>query len=178
MCDFDTRLSHLRHIFVQKLLKNNDGNYILGVEVNIMKRIRLPHSVIVKSPGLLPMLYTVHELSDAIGIPERTLRDWLTREELITRSTKGQTWVNGRKFADWVGSMQKPKRDRKLKDQEAYCMRCKEIVEMLNPETNFVRGKLIVIRGKCPNCGCTINRGGRLPSLPKQFNQTQRIPKS
>jgi len=131
-----------------------------------MKRIRLPHSVIVKSPGLLPMLYTVHELSDAIGIPERTLRDWLADEALNTRSEQDQIWVNGRVFANWVASMRKPKRDRKLKDHEAYCMRCNRIVEMLDPTTNFVRGKLIVIRGKCPNCGCTINRGGRLPSLP------------
>lgn len=39
--------------------------------------IKLPHSVIVKSPGLLPMFYQVSELAEAIGAVERTLRDWL-----------------------------------------------------------------------------------------------------
>ena len=39
-----------------------------------------PHlslSVIVKSPRLLPMLYTARELAIQQRVPERTLRDWL-----------------------------------------------------------------------------------------------------
>jgi len=43
------------------------------------QRIHLPRQVIVKAPGLLPMLYTVRELSEDLGMPERTLRDWLKR---------------------------------------------------------------------------------------------------
>jgi hypothetical protein len=41
------------------------------------KRISLPHSVIVKAPGILPMLYTVSELAQELRTPERALQDWL-----------------------------------------------------------------------------------------------------
>ena len=41
------------------------------------KRICLPHSVIVRAPILLPMLYTIPELAQELRTPERTLRDWL-----------------------------------------------------------------------------------------------------
>jgi len=30
---------------------------------------KIPHSAIVKAPGLLPMLYTLREMSDELGVP-------------------------------------------------------------------------------------------------------------
>ena len=126
-----------------------------------MKRVWLSHSSIVKSPGLLPMLYTARELSEAIGVPDRTLRDWLMAGAPHSYDKKGHIWIDGREFADWVAGLRKPKRDRKLKDHEAYCMRCNQVVEMLNPTVNVIKGNLLVHKGKCPNCHCTINRGGR-----------------
>jgi hypothetical protein len=36
-------------------------------------RIRLPHCVIVKAPGLLPMLYKPSEIAEELKIPERTI---------------------------------------------------------------------------------------------------------
>jgi hypothetical protein len=131
-----------------------------------MKRVLLPHSAIVKSPGLLPMLYTVRELSDAIGVADRTLRDWLVAGAPHFYDQTGHVWIEGRDFADWILSIRKPKRDRRLNDDEAYCMRCNEVVELVNPTTSVIRGNLLVHRGKCPNCHCTINRGGRLPNQP------------
>ena len=129
-----------------------------------MKRVWLPHSAIVKSPGLLPMLYTVRELSEAVGIPDRTLRDWLLAGAPHSSDRNNHIWIDGSEFADWVVSLRKPKKDRKLKDHEAYCMRCNQVVEMENPTVNVVRGNLLVHKGKCPNCQCTINRGGRRPN--------------
>lgn len=134
-------------------------------------RIKLPHSVIVKSPGLLPMLYTVGELVEALGVVDRTLRGWLALGAPHTRGKRGRIWIHGREFAGWVAEIQKPKRERVLEDNEAFCLRCKEIVEMLDPKTVPMRGKLLRIRGKCPQCGCTINRGGRLRSNPKPLNR-------
>jgi hypothetical protein len=133
-------------------------------------KIRLTHSVIVKAPALLPMLYTVKELSGAVGVHERTLRDWLHLGDLYVRNDEG-IWINGKAFAAWVVRMQKPKRERKLKDQEGYCMRCDQIVEMQNPSITHEKGKLIRIRGKCPICRCTINRGGRIPSCTTQISK-------
>jgi uncharacterized protein with PIN domain len=132
--------------------------------------IKLPHSVIVKSPGLLPMLYTVCELAEAVGAVERTLRDWLVLGAPHLRDERERIWIHGQEFAAWVAGMRKQKRERKLKDNEALCMRCDQIVEMLEPKTMHIRGKLINTRGKCPHCGCRINRGGRSISIPKAAN--------
>jgi len=134
-------------------------------------RIKLPHSVIVKSPGLLPMLYTVGELVEALGVVDRTLRDWLVLGAPHTRDKRGHIWIHGREFAGWVTEIQKPKREQRLEDNEAFCLRCKEIVEMFDPKTVPMRGKLLRIQGKCPQCGCTINRGGCLRSNPKPANR-------
>ena len=129
--------------------------------------IKLPHSVIVKSSGLLPMHYTIRELADAIGAVERTLRDWLANGAPNLRDTKGQIWINGKEFAGWVTLMRKPNRKRKkLKDNEGYCMHCRQAVEMLQPKTRHVRGKLTTTRGICSCCGRTIHRGGRIPTNP------------
>jgi hypothetical protein len=134
-------------------------------------RIKLSHSVIVKSPGLLPMLYTVGELVETLGVVDRTLRGWLVLGAPHTRDNRGHIWIHGREFAGWVAEIQKPKREQRLEDNEAFCLRCKEIVGMLDPKTVPMRGKLLRIRGKCPQCGCTINRGGRLRSNPKPANR-------
>lgn len=135
-----------------------------------MTNIRLPHSAIVKSPGLLPMLYTVSEISKAVGVPERTLRDWLEAGAPYDRDQNARIWIHGRKFAGWVAGMRDPVKGRKLKNDEAYCMRCNQAVQMTEVSTKPIQGKLILIRGKCPFCGCTINRGGRLPTYsPNQI---------
>jgi hypothetical protein len=49
-------------------------------------------------------------------------------------------------------------------------MRCNKTVQMTEISIKPMQGKLILIRGTCPNCGCTINRGGRLPTY--SLNQT------
>ena len=129
--------------------------------------LKLPHSVIVKSPGLLPMLYSVHELAQAVGVVERTLRDWLANGAPHLRDDRGHLWVHGREFALWVTSQQRQSaRKSKLKDNQAYCMHCRDVVEILEPKTEIVRGKLTHTRGNCNRCKRTIHRGGRLVSNP------------
>ena len=128
-------------------------------------RIKLPHCVIVKSPGLLPMLYKVSELAADLHVPDRTLRDWLEMGAPCIKDGSNHIWINGREFADWVTSHRKPKRERRLTDTQAYCLRCNQVVEMVGPEVLPLKGKLVNIRGTCPNCGCVINRGNRIPEL-------------
>ena len=144
-----------------------------------MAHIRLPHSTIVRGPGLLPMLYTVREIAAALGVHERALRGWLEAGAPHERDLQRHIWVHGRKFAAWIVEMREPVKERKLKDNEAYCMRCNRAVQMTDVSTKAMQGKLILIRGTCPNCGCTINRGGRLPTDPinqmnaKEFNHAK-----
>jgi len=129
-------------------------------------RLKLPHSAIVKSPGLLPMLYNVRELAQAVGVVERTLRDWLANGAPHVRDERGHLWIHGREFARWVASQRRPARKSKLKDNQAYCMHCREVVEILEPKTEMVRGKLTHTRGNCSRCNRAIHRGGRVISNP------------
>ena len=39
--------------------------------------LKFPHSVITRSPGLLPMLYTPSELEEDLSVPARTVREWI-----------------------------------------------------------------------------------------------------
>jgi hypothetical protein len=48
----------------------------------VTHHVSLPHTVIVRAPGLLPMLYRPAELADDLEIPESTLRDWLVYERV------------------------------------------------------------------------------------------------
>jgi hypothetical protein len=130
------------------------------------KRIHIPHYVIVKSPGLLLMLYKVAELANELKIPERTLRGWLELGAPFVRDSRKRIWINGQDFSFWVVGQRKAKRDRKLTDSQGYCLRCNEIVEIVNPETFHIKGKLTNTRGACPICGGVVNRGGRIPNMP------------
>jgi len=127
-------------------------------------KTKLPHSVIVKAPGLLPMLYKVSEIAEELDIPDRTLRDWLNRGAPHQRDNRNHIWINGEKFSRWVQSQRKKKRGRRLNDNEAYCFRCNKAVQLISPEIRHIKGKLILIKGTCAHCGCTINRGGRRDS--------------
>jgi len=124
--------------------------------------IRLPHQVIVKAPGLLPMLYTVRELSEDLSMPERTLRDWLNSGVPHTWDARRRIWINGQEFAGWVVAQRRQRRRVPLADDEAYCLRCKQAVKLRNPVTIPIKAKLVRIQGTCPVCQCVINRGGRV----------------
>jgi hypothetical protein len=124
-------------------------------------RKKLPHFVIVRAPGLLPMLYKVGELAFDLGIPDSTLRDWLNTGAPHQRDRRGHLWVNGQEFAQWVEKQRTKKVSDKLADDEAYCLRCRQPVALINPKFIPIKGKLINIKGICPQCGNVINRGGR-----------------
>jgi hypothetical protein len=123
--------------------------------------MNLPHATIVKAPGLLPMLYKVSEIAEELQVPERTLRDWLDIGAPHQRDERNNLWVNGCLFSEWVRSNRKQKKPAHLADHQAYCLRCRQVVELKAPEIIPIKGKLINIKGTCPQCGCIINRGGR-----------------
>ena len=122
---------------------------------------KFPHIVLVRVQGLLPMQYKAKELAEELGIPSRTLRDWLNQGAPHYRDRRGHLWVNGREFANCVETHRRKPRRVKLADDEAFCLRCNQPVRLVNPEIIPIMGDLINIRGMCPDCGCVINRGGR-----------------
>ena len=133
-------------------------------------RIRLTHSVIVKAPGQLPMHYLPAELASELGLPARTLYDWLQVGAPHTRDAQGNLWTDGRQFAGWIEANLKLHAVRaKLQDDQAYCLRCKQAVTLIDPHQEQVKGKLILIKGRCPHCIAGINPRGwsdRLFELP------------
>ena len=73
---------------------------------------KIPHLVIVKAPGLLPMHYTPREIAEELGIPESTLRDWILRGAPHFRDDHNHLWINGQKFAAWVEDLRNAKNHR------------------------------------------------------------------
>lgn len=141
---------------------------------NSSSGFKIPHQVIVKAPRLLPMLYTAREMAEELALPEGTLRDWFLRGAPHTRDARNHLWVHGRHFADWIEEQRKSRRrraDRKLQEGEGYCLRCNQIVFMIDPVVRHIKGKLYHTKGRCPDCGCTINRGGR-------YGRTAELPQS
>jgi hypothetical protein len=122
---------------------------------------KLPHAVIVRAPGLLPMLYKVRELAQELGIPERTLRDWLAGGAPHERDPRGHIWVNGELFAAWVNAQRKQKKDKRLGPDEGYCVRCRKAVQLTGVDIIPLRAKLVQVRGRCPHCNTEVYRGGR-----------------
>ena len=129
---------------------------------NLMKQINLPHGVIIKAPGLLPMLYKPAELAAELGIPARTLGDWLKGGIPHQRDQRNHIWINGHEFIVWVRENQSHKTIyRKLKDNEGFCFRCNRVVIMESKKVKIVKGNLIHISGTCPICRGKVSRGGR-----------------
>ena len=118
------------------------------------------HLVIVRAPGLLPMLYTPRELEQELGIPSCTLRVWTKEGMPFQKDNRGHLWINGVEFAAWVEQVRADRQRIRLARDEAYCLRCKKPVKLSNAR-KLNRGKLTLSQGICPACGRTINRGGR-----------------
>jgi hypothetical protein len=121
---------------------------------------KLPHLVIVRAPGLLPMLYTPAELEEELEVPARLIREWLAKGAPHQHDSRGHLWVNGEQFAQWVEQNRVARHTSKLElgAGEAYCFRCRQAVPLENP-IEIRRGKQVLLKGQCPKCNATINRG-------------------
>jgi len=131
------------------------------------RRTKLPHKVIIKAPGLLPMLYTPREICDELDMAESTLRDWLQIDVPHQRDNRNRIWINGEEFARWVNNQRKPKVTNKLNEDEAYCLRCNQVSKLLSPQIQPIKGNLVLIKGTCANCGAVINRGAHRDRTPE-----------
>ena len=126
---------------------------------NEKNRIKVPHHVIVKIKGLLPMMYTIREMSEELDTPVGTLRDWLSFGAPCERDSRDHIWIYGVAFAGWLDEQRKKKRTFKLQSNEAYCLKCREVSKLLAPETRHIKGNLYMVKGTCEQCGSVINRG-------------------
>ena len=108
-----------------------------------------------KVKGLLNMLYTTRELSEEIGISlQQVYRVYISLGCPQTKDRRGRILINGKEFKDWVEDTYKK---RQLAKNQAYCVSCKRIVEIIDPEKNR-QGNLIFYISACPLCGKKVAR--------------------
>lgn len=129
----------------------------------VSNSVRLTQTIIVKANGLLPMEYKLSEIAEKLDMNPHTLSDWTTTGVPHRHDSRGHIWIIGTEFSQWVEETRKQKDNtkKKLTDGQAYCMRCRKPVDLQNPVIVPAQGRLIYIKGLCPHCGCSINRGGR-----------------
>ena len=118
---------------------------------------KLSHSVIVRAPGLLPMLYKVSELAEELDMSSRVMRRWIKNGMPHERDSRGHIWINGTAFAQWVECQRHKRQAPRLKKGQAYCVRCRQVVEMTSP-TRHVSGKRVILKDTCPHCGTIVNK--------------------
>jgi len=124
-------------------------------------KIKIPHKVIIRAPGLLPMLYTLNELASALDMPYNTLRGWLSAGAPHEKDNSGRLWINGESFRAWVVSQKPDKKLQRLTEGQGYCMHCNQARIIESPQYIFVNEKVKRIKGYCPVCKNIINRGIR-----------------
>ncbi len=120
-----------------------------GNDVEIKKpRIKIPQPVIVRAPGLLPMLYKLRELAEDLGVPYRTLWDWTKFGLPHQIDARGHIWINGEDFKQWVTSNRKKPRVR-LADWRSplYALRAGEAA---GPRGDPGSGEAVPSAGKMP----------------------------
>jgi hypothetical protein len=126
------------------------------------EKIRLSHIVIVKAPGLLHMQYTPEELAKDLSITVQMVMSFIGFGAPYSRDDDENIWINGKQFGHWVEVERlKNKPSRQLVEGDAFCQHCKRVVTLVNVTSRHVEGKLIIKKGRCPICQCTIVRGGR-----------------
>ncbi len=145
---------------MQREYSSQNDAAALDTTADDARQLRLPHSVIVRAPGLLPMLYRPAELAEDLGVSDRVVREWLLKDLPHQRDERGHLWIDGRDAATWISKIRGSRNSTKLAADEAYCMPCHKPVKLLNP-TRTKRGKQIVLHGRCPSCGTSIHRGTR-----------------
>jgi hypothetical protein len=126
-----------------------------------LRNIKLPRMVVLRAPGLLPMLYSISELAKKFGVPYSTIRGWLDYGVPFEKDSRGRIWINGELFAGWVQAQKPSPKHKKLKANEGYCFHCNEAKIIENIETVHVRAKLELIRGTCQSCGNTVFKGSK-----------------
>ena len=139
------------------------------------KNVRFPHSAITRSPGLLPMLYSINELCIELDIPRHLIRSWLQNGLPHQRDQHQHIWINGEECTLWIEENRKSqKRTKTLAEYQAYCFRCQSIIAISNPRIITERGNSRLI-GLCPDCEGIVNKGVS-NDQPKQLQTDTGVP--
>ncbi len=126
-----------------------------------MRRAKLlPREAKLRAVGLLDMLYAPSELADELEIEKRIVYEKLIPAGLPhSKDDAGHVWIHGHTAAQWIRANGKPRKT-PLAEGEVYCLRCRQVVPLVNPRR--VKDKtlnLVLLKSSCPTCGATVNKG-------------------
>lgn len=136
-----------------------------------MRQPLLKHCHIVKLGRLLDMLYKPSEIAEEIGVITDTVcRSYLPAGAPHTRDAQGNIWIHGPAFAAWARETIAKKKSKRagLPDGHAWCLKCNQAVQLINPKIKPVNRYLELLQAPCPLCGKTVNRARarRIPPSP------------
>ena len=123
---------------------------------------RMRREIIIRLGRLLNMSYKPTELANEIGVNVDTIhRTYLKAGCPFYRDRQGQVWIIGTDFREWalqVANQSKNTPGRNLSDGEAWCLRCRKPVKMIDPKKKHVNRYLEMLQGTCAVCGGRVNR--------------------
>jgi len=107
------------------------------------------------------MLYKPSEIAEEIGVSTNTIyRSYLPAGLPYIRDAKGNIWIHGPAFVAWAKeTISKKKSERAgLPDGTAWCMKCNQAVQLIDPKIKPVNRYLELMQARCPQCRTKINR--------------------
>lgn len=125
--------------------------------MNMGKHPRIPQTVVVRSTGLLPVMYQTRALAEELGITPQLLVQWLRLGAPHVRDRSGRPWINGRDFAEWVDLQRREVPANPESGGIAFCPRCQATIAIEDPATTPL-GTSVLVTGKCPKCGGPVSR--------------------
>lgn len=126
-----------------------------------MRQPLLKHQHIIKLSRLLDMLYKPSEIAEEIGVTQDTVyRSYLPAGLPHVRDEQDHVWIHGPAFIAWARetiSQRKSKR-KGLGENQAWCMRCNQPVEMNRPKVVHQNRYIRIMQSACPHCKTKVNR--------------------
>lgn len=126
---------------------------------------KMSRGIILKLDRLLNMLYRPKEIASEIGVSVETVyRCYLPAGAPVTIDGQGVKWINGKKFAAWardcLATNRRGKLARTLAETQGFCMRCNQVVEMIDSRRRPHSQKqgVVQVSGRCSLCGTKVNR--------------------
>jgi len=126
---------------------------------------RLAAAKVRRLDRLLDMLYKPGEIAAELDISVLTfVRSYVPAGAPVVIDSKGKMWINGQAFATWARAYLASKNNQprgKMKPGEAFCFRCRKVVEMQRVKRKPVTNLRVMVSGICPVCGGKLSRFDR-----------------
>ena len=109
--------------------------------------------------------YTAPEVAELLGVAIGTVRSWM-KHGLPCLMDNRPFLIPGDDLKTWLKDRQKRRRQ-KCQPDEIFCFGCRAPRRPLPGSVTIVprNEKTTIIKGQCPDCGSTMNRGGSVARL-------------